>query len=342
MAKSSKIGGVHVDITAKTDKLKQGLKDARSTVETEAAAMGDAVDKNVTEKFQAASGKVAGFVGSVTAVLGVAFVFKQLGEKITNVVQALVRGRDAARDFRQNLRGMSVEQIGQEIDDLNDSVTSGASEWKNLYFIVTDFLRLTEDARRSAKVALLEEERTARTVIDVRKRGGDLANKLAQADRDRADAAKELSDRVLEDLERLETESLEGIERIERERYNAFIRVQKLREQVDDEYTQGLLVKQLALINKKYDAEIRRFNEAEAIKVAADDARLQRDQQAARDREQREAQSAERTAQALERAIGSAFDRLDSRAASLNDATSSTLSALLQRIEIFIDNQGMG
>lgn len=274
MAKrGGKLGDAYVDIHASTDNLKADLENAKTETERAASNMGNSVDTHVTKRWQDASSKVTGFIGSVTSIIGVAYVFERLGEKISSLVLYFTRAGDAAREFQQDVSRLSVEQINKQLDELNDSTTSGAANAADLAKRFTDYLGLTENAARAAKIAILEEARAAETAREVAER----ASKIKQ---DRIKAEKEAAARrsdIDAQNEQLEIDQLQGIKKIEAERERAKRETLKKIQSEEDYIARLRLEYQLALIDKKYQADIDKARDAEQEKqrLAEDSARKQ-------------------------------------------------------------------
>lgn len=274
MAKrGGKLGDAYVDIHGSTDNLKADLQSAKTETERSTADMGNSVDTHVTKRWQDASSKVTGFIGSVTSIVGVAYVFERLGERISKIALYFTRAGDAAREFRQDISRLSVDQLNKQIDELNDSTTSGAANARDLFDRFTDYLGLTKNAARAAKLAILEEARAAETAREVAER----ASKIKQ---DRIKAEKEAAARRSEidaQNEQLEIDQLQGIKKIEAERERAKRETLQKLEAEEDQLAKRRLEYQLTLIDKKYQAEIDKARDAEREKqrLAEDSARKQ-------------------------------------------------------------------
>lgn len=266
----NKMGDAYVEMHGDTAPLKRDVAEAKTVVETETAKMGAAADGNIAKGFQKASGKVTGFIGAVTGMIGVAFVFERIGEKIGGMVMHLVRAGDAARDFRQDVSRLSVQELNAEIDKLNDSVTSWTSVVGDWYNRANDAVGLTEETSRAAKIAILEEARASRIAADATARRAEAESDLAKVQAERARAAAANRAAIDAENEQLEIDALDGVDRInaERERKTREMLLRIAAE--EDGIARERLEYQLELLKQKYDRELQAFNDNLRKKAAAE------------------------------------------------------------------------
>jgi len=300
-AGKDKLGEAYVEIRADDSKLSGDMDKAEQVVEQKTEQMGENIDENVAEKIQGASSKVTGFIGAFTAMVGVGFLMERLGEKISKIALSFIRAKDNALEFQRSLRdAKSTEELQKQLNDLNDSVTSGAANIANAYHAATDFFGLTEETSRGAKRALIEEEIAARRVNEVKKRAAELEKKRLALVKEITDAEKARYDKIKAENEQLEIDALSGIDKIERERERKRREVQKRIEEETNESNKRILKKQLDLIDKSFDKQI------EAVRKI-DDATRELDAQRIADKERQEIESIQRQADALERAMTNAL-----------------------------------
>jgi len=363
MGKSSKVGSAHVDITAKTDKLEKDLKNAESSVHQSTSKMGKSAEKNIggamsaigdaATRLQAIVSKLFIPLTIVASILAIVSKFQEATKAARNFQRA---AKDIAQDAKDRvalLNAESGEMVTQvelirrqsaERKLLDDKIDEAIAEHSGGF---RQLARLVHSAftdapvTTSEKLAVIAKEQVSLFQAQVEEQ-----NKLRKLAEDRAaseakiaeSARQSAAEGIRAQIEAMDRSLKTPIEQIKLRYADLYAEIEELSDQLSESEVENFK----RVIDARKKLEIDAIFEAESVRRKAESDRLQREQQAIRDRERREQQAAERTAQSLERAISSAFDKLDNRAASLNDATSSTLGALLQRIEIFIDNQGMG
>lgn len=316
MAKGSKIGEAYVELRADADRMETELRDAKGTVERETAEMGQSVEKNVAGKFQDASSKLSGFVGAATGLLGVAALANRVGDALSKVVLSFTRAGDAARDFRQEARGLSSGELTNAIDELNDSVTSGGANLIDYYRRLTDWVGLSEESSRAAKIAILEQERAQRQANDALRRANELERARAQAQQE---SLKRLAEIEAGNRALIESQ-LTGLEKVNAREKEMRIEVFEAIAAEQDQRNKDALAKRLELISKIAQAERDAIAERERLEREAD-----------AERERRAAESAQKQADALASALTGAYERIASQQR-VNDARLLGSLASIQRL----------
>lgn len=266
MAGGNKLGDAYVKITGDKTELDATLAEAKANVETETAAMGESVEKNLTSKWKKASSGVTSFIGSVTALIGVSALMGRIGYAIGEMALGFVRARDNADAFRLSLRELDTQKLRSELNELHDSSTKATSELLNYGARFTDWLGLTIESSREAKAAILELAIAERQAEEVARRKAELAEREAKAEKERAQAAAQRRSEIDAENEQLEIDALEGVARIEAERDRAKrAALRKLAEE-EDGIARARLEYQIRLIEEKYAAEVRSAQDAEREK----------------------------------------------------------------------------
>lgn len=314
MANGNKIGEAYVEIRADADKLGPELQGAKATVERETAEMGESVQKNVANKFQDASSKLSGFVGAATGLLGVAALANRVGDAIGKIAVEFLRAKDNALEFRRAAR--EIDDVQAAIDQLADSTASYTANLKNGFFILTDYVGLTEERSRAAKIAVLEEERTQRQAIAALERRNELERERVARLKEEAAARRQ----IIAENQALEDAQLTGVEKIAREEERARREVLQRIAETEDQLTKNALQRRLELIEQIADAQRKALAEQEAREKAADE-----------ERQRRAEESAQKQADALASALTGALDRISS-AQRVNEAKTMASLREIQRM----------
>lgn len=318
MGKGNKIGEAYIELNADPTKLKQDMEAAKTVVEQETAQMGEAVEKNVAGKFQDASSKVSGFVGAATALIGVAAVANRIGDAIGRMAVAFSRADSAASEFRSSTRELADGKLADEIDRLNDTVTSGTKNVSDWALRWLEYGGVLKDVSRASRIAILEEERAVRQLQVSQERAAELAKVRLQALKEDAATRRQ----IYQENEAIEISQLSGIERIAREEEQARREVLERIDRTDNELTQAALRRRLELIGIVAQAE------RDAI---AETTRLEAEAAAARER--LAVESAQKQADALASAFGGALDRVAHQQRSTNDKILGSLRELNQKLD---------
>lgn len=127
---SQKVGDIYVEVSAQTDKLNQGLKDAEQQADQSADRIGQSADRvrgkfaEQAEEFQAGVarqvGAITGLIGSLTAVIGTATVFYNTGKRIG---EAMFGAAEQTRKFAAALDETFADRQGTRLEELNQKIT---------------------------------------------------------------------------------------------------------------------------------------------------------------------------------------------------------------------------
>lgn len=297
------IGEATVRITADTSGLDQGLKDAEQKVQQTNLAP-----------------DIAGFAAAGAAMAATAVAAFQMGREIEAAAEKFLGFKDSAADVFKAIDDASktpVQQAKERVAELHHDLLdeSVASNAKRLWTRVWGYVNGVnlEDAIDQSKIKGIENAQAR------------LAAAAATAQKD------DLNKRIAQE----EAATLEGAERIERKRQEA-IRKAKIDFRGAD--TSGLE----DAINKRYDEDLRRFQELEAKKKAADEESAQRhmDEIEARKRayndliqhqKMKDREAAAALAEAMSKALSGAFSEM-TRSFELNKLVT-TMSALNANME---------
>jgi len=302
---STGIGGAHVTITADT---------------AQARAEIDKFGDDFKAKAEALRKELFGFFDDIKAKQA------ELGEESEGASVGIDPVKAAAAGFLIRETAEKAFKLGRELREFYDSLFPDPSRLKDALDVVagsaSEQVKLATQNIKTLQKELLETTEIANfaeNTLGIGDRQKKI-NEEIQAEQKtlRRAIAAQRKQQIEEDIEAERIAVASGAEKIEASRQNALARAREKYKQDEPEV--------IAAINRRYNEEIRRFEEAEAKKKQAEEEREARRKQAEDERAAREKQHAEererREREALERLARQQQEIADKTAAAIASAFS--------------------
>ena len=323
----SKVGEAYVEITARTQPLKDALGDAK--VETQKAVddMANTTDKGgkrITDSFQKSVGAITAFAGSLTAAVGVFVTFFKLGKSVGGMLESnATQAEKFVAALGKGNPELIVRRTSEEIGKMSATLAAIQSNQPLGRLLNVDqsikgllkFQGLTESVQ--SKILAFEKERaSAQTIID---NAVKIAQRITEDKilEDSADRQRRITIDLAEGEERLTLENAELNRKIDIDIANA------KSVQIEAAFRQ-----EKKLINEAYDIRLGRMKQEKQDNIRELENKFSREDKAESERVIKATESARKQGEALENAFSSAIQSAGRQTDALNGRIVTTLEAI--------------
>jgi hypothetical protein len=329
----NKVGETYVDLKVRTETVQPALDDAKVKVEQAVDEIENKVvtgNKNIAQSIQGSISKFTAFIGSLTAAVGVATLFFNIGTKIG---EALFKIEDVSGRLAKSLSiGFAepkerVKLLSEEIRTLGDEITA-LQELPDAIGPQAFQPGIAADSNRQIDQLRKQQEQLIRQRVEAEK----------QAAREIAEATEAIEEEFAKSSEerqkRRAIDIAEGEEKLALERADALEKVEQMLAAATTERLKAQLKQEIDQINEVFDIRLNRIRQEQAEKDRQRDEQIRKEQQAEDEKERRALESATRQARALERALTSALQSANNQ----TDALNGRLTVAVEAIESTVRN----
>jgi hypothetical protein len=326
----NKVGEAFVDLKVNTDTLTPGLEEGKVKVEQAVDEIENKVvtgNKNIAQSIQGSISKFTAFIGSITAAVGVATLFFNVGNKIG---EALFKVNAQLDEFKQKTAELFTKPI-ERATLLQDEITRLEAELKKLGETGSDSLAAFSTVDVQSDVRIRNEQRINARILELQK---ELQSAISQGQRSARLEEDKLIEESAERQRRIAIDVAEGEEKLNLEREEAIRKIDDEIALARGDRIRAELEQEKKAINEAFDIRLNRIRQEQAEKDRQRDEQIRKEQQAEDEKERRALESATRQAKALERALTSALQSANNQ----TDALNGRLTVAVEAIESTVRN----
>jgi hypothetical protein len=326
----NKVGEAFVDLKVNTETLSPGLEEGKVKVEQAVDEIENKVvtgNKNIAQSIQGSISKFTAFIGSITAAIGVATLFFNVGNKIG---EALFKVNAQLDEFKQKTAELFTKPI-ERATLLQDEIVRLESELQKLRETSSTALTAFSTGDVQSDVRIRNEERIQARILELQK---ELQSAIIQGQRATRLEEDKLIEESAERQRKIAIDLAEGEIKLILEKGEALRKIEADIAAAQSDRIKAALEQERQAINEAFNLRLFRLQQEEDAKIRALEEQQRKEDEARREQERKAIESAERQAKALEKALTSALQSANNQ----TDALNGRLTVAVEAIESTVRN----